>query len=166
MQRTMKLAIVAIVAMATAIMLSAGPDEPSNQENHPMARTGGCFCGNIRYEISGELLNETVCHCPGCKKSSGAAALPWITVKTADFKLTQGELAEVRSDKYPKTSCDGAGGVRTFCPKCGTPISFKGDGRADREIDVTVGSLDDPTAFTPKEDVGPEYRLPWIRAVK
>lgn len=167
MQRMTNLAILAIVGGATAMMLSAGANETSKQENQTMKRTGGCFCGNIRYEITGELLNETVCHCPGCKKSSGAAALPWVTVKPANFKLTQGTLAEVRSNDYPQASCDGCGGTRTFCPKCGTPISFKGDGgRAEREIDVTLGSLDDPTAFNPKEDVWPQYRLPWVNPVK
>lgn len=132
-----------------------------------MTRTGGCFCGNIRYEITGDPLNVTVCHCTGCKKSSGAGALPWVTVRTSDFRLTQGELAEARSDQFPKASCDGCGGTRTFCPKCGTPISFLGDGgRAQREIDVTLGSFDDPKAFTPREDVWSEYRLAWIEPVK
>ena len=136
------------------------------KEEKAMARTGGCFCGNVRYVITGLLLNETVCHCPGCKRSSGAGALPWVTIKTADFKVTHGELAEVRSGKYPKASCDGCGGVRTFCPKCGTPISFKGDGRAEKETDVTVGSLDDPKDFAPQEDVFPEHRLSWINPVR
>ena len=131
-----------------------------------MTRTGGCFCGNIRYEVVGPLLHQTVCHCSGCKRSSGAGALPWITVKTLDFRLTQGKLAEARSAEYPKASCDGCGGVRTFCPKCGTPVSFKGDGRAEKETDITLGSLDDPRDFSPQEDVFPEQRLPWIKAVK
>ena len=131
-----------------------------------MARTGGCFCGSIRYEITGPLLHETVCHCTGCRHSSGAGALPWITVATADFRLAQGTLAEVRSEKYPRATCDGYGGVRTFCPKCGTPISFRGDGREEKETDITLGSLDDPSGFSPKEDVFPEQRLPWIEAVK
>ncbi|MCC7204407.1 MAG: GFA family protein [Phycisphaeraceae bacterium] len=132
-----------------------------------MSHSGGCFCGQIRYEITGKPLNVTVCHCPGCKKSSGAGALPWVTVKTAEFRLTRGTLAEVRSDQFPQASCDGCGGTRTFCTKCGTPISFLGDGgRAEREIDVTLGSLDDPAVFTPREDVFGENKLEWIKPVK
>jgi len=129
-----------------------------------MSHPGGCFCGHIRYEITGEPLNVTVCHCPGCKRSSGAGALPWVTVKTADFRLTHGELAKTRSGQYPKVSCDGFGGTRTFCPKCGTPISFLSDGgRSEREIDITLGSLDTPKALVPKEDVFAENRLEWIQ---
>ena len=131
-----------------------------------MTRTGGCFCGNVRYEITGPVLHETVCHCAGCRRASGAGALPWITVQTGDFRLTAGDLAEVRSGQYPKASCDGCGGVRTFCAKCGTHVSFKGDGRADKEIDITLGSLDDPKDFSPKVDVFTEQRLVWISAVK
>ena len=136
------------------------------KEGATMSRAGGCFCGAVRYEITGPLVNQTVCHCLGCKRSSGAGALPWITVKTAGFKVTQGTLAEVRSNKFPKATCDGHGGVRTFCSKCGTPISFKGDGRADKEVDITVGSLDNPKDFSPTEDVFAEQRLAWIKPVK
>ncbi len=155
MQRIIIFSIVTVVVSVIGLMAMDRADEASAQEDAPMPRTGGCFCGHIRYEIIGHPRNQTVCHCPGCKKSSGAGALPWLTVKTADFKLTQGELARVSSQNYPKASCDGcdasgAGSTRTFCPKCGSPISFEGAGRADREIDVTLGSLDDPTIFAPK----------------
>jgi hypothetical protein len=152
--------------MTRIIMLVFTESDSPTQEETPMPRTGGCFCGHVRYEITGQVLNETVCHCPGCRKSSGAAAVPWITVNAADFNLTRGELAEVRSDQYPQASCDGCGGTRTFCPRCGSPISFKGDNAADPRIDITVGSLDDPPAFTPREDVWAQYRLPWIGPVK
>jgi hypothetical protein len=156
-----------MVALAIGIggFLTSRALGADKKEEAKMTRTGGCFCGAVRYEITGPVLNQTVCHCLGCKRSSGAGALPWITVETVDFKVTKGTLAEVRSDKFPKDTCDGYGGVRTFCFKCGTPISFKGDGRTDK-VDITVGSLDDLKNFSPKEDVFPEQRLPWIKPVK
>ena len=128
-------------------------------------RTGGCFCGAVRYEITGAVLSQNVCHCAGCRRSSGAGAVPWITVGSSGFKVIQGTLAEIRSEKFPKDTCDGCGGVRAFCPKCGTPIIFKGDGRTNA-VDVTVGSLDDPQNFKPTEDVFAGQRLPWVNPVK
>ncbi len=127
-----------------------------------MIRTGGCFCGKIKYEITGSPLHQTVCHCDGCRRSSGAASVPWLTVTASDFKLTAGEPAEIRSALYPKSTCDGCGGLRLFCPTCGTPIAFKGDDRADREIDITVGSLDVPQNVSPTEDVFADQKLPWV----
>ena len=167
MTRTIALLSIAVLAGCTTTPTSVTPGNtrPLQGENQ-MIRTGGCFCGNIRYEITGVPLHETVCHCAGCRRSSGSGSVPWITVKTSDFKLTQGELAEVRSDKYPRTTCDGCGGVRVFCPNCGTPIAFRGDGRAERETDITVGSLDDPENFSPKEDVFAKQRLPWVALLK
>jgi len=153
-------ALIGIVGCVTSRM-----NHVDKKKDTQMTRTGACFCGAVRYEITGPILNQTVCHCLGCKRSSGAGALPWITVKAADFKLRQGILGEVRSDKFPKATCDACGGVRTFCPKCGTPISFKGDGRAN-EVDITVGSLDNLKDFSPTEDVFAEQRLPWIKPVK
>ena len=161
---------VAACIMVTALIgiggsALSGTNDVNEKRTTPMTRTGGCFCGAVRYEITGPVLNQTVCHCLGCKRSSGAGAVPWITVKSADFKVSQGVLGEIRSDKFPKATCDACGGVRTFCPKCGTPIGFRGDGRA-KEVDITVGSLDDLKDFTPTEDVFPEQRLPWIKPVK
>jgi hypothetical protein len=28
--------------------------------------TGGCFCRNVRYEVSGEIIDSTICHCADC----------------------------------------------------------------------------------------------------
>jgi hypothetical protein len=36
-------------------------------------RQGGCLCGALRYEISGEPLAVAVCHCPDCQVQSGSA---------------------------------------------------------------------------------------------
>jgi len=34
---------------------------------------GGCQCGAIRYELSGEGLELYVCHCKECRKQSASA---------------------------------------------------------------------------------------------
>jgi hypothetical protein len=38
---------------------------------HPY--TGGCQCGQIRYEIRAEPLTLYVCHCQECQKQSSSA---------------------------------------------------------------------------------------------
>jgi hypothetical protein len=127
-----------------------------------MSRSGGCFCGAVRYEIRGPVVRQAVCHCQGWRRASGAGALHWIAVRPEDFRMMQGVLAELRSGGFPEASCDGGRGVRAFCAACGTPISFRSDHRAERENNVTAGSPDDPAGFVPQEELFPEHRLPWI----
>ncbi|WP_438269521.1 GFA family protein [Neptunomonas phycophila] len=35
--------------------------------------TGSCLCGNVSYEISGEVGDIVHCHCVTCRKAHGAA---------------------------------------------------------------------------------------------
>lgn len=125
--------------------------------------TGGCFCGNIRYAIIATEVFATVCHCAGCRKAAGAPAVAWITVPATEFRLTQGELRAVRGMRDVPHTCDSHGGTRGFCPDCGTPITYNGDGQAT--IDITTGSLDDPGAFPPQVDVLPEGKVAWMKTL-
>ncbi len=36
-------------------------------------RTGGCLCGAVRYEVSGEPYIAGLCHCTKCRKLTGSA---------------------------------------------------------------------------------------------
>jgi hypothetical protein len=125
------------------------------------AVTGGCFCGRVRYEITDPAPKASVCHCVGCRRASAAPAVAWITVPADAFRLTQGELRSIRGTDYPPASCDGHGGVREFCPSCGTHLTFRADDRAG-EVDITTGSLDDPARFPPTETSFGGEKLPWM----
>ncbi|MFN0263042.1 GFA family protein [Tepidamorphus sp. 3E244] len=47
---------------------------------------------------------------------------------------------------------------RGFCEACGTPLSFDYGG----EMEVSIGSLDDPTLAAPAIQVNAEPRLPFV----
>ncbi len=105
-----------------------------------MTITGGCYCGEIRYESKGEPQAMLQCHCRECQYISGGNA-NLITVLPADgFSFTKGEPKSfTRTDiERPVT--------RLFCPTCGTSIATKTPNRPDSVI-VKVGTLDDPTTF-------------------
>jgi len=117
---------------------------------------GGCCCGSIRYELDpteGLVVN---CHCTICRKTSGAPYVTWIVVAASQFKWIEAEPATLHASSH---------GTRGFCSRCGTPVSFVTTKRPG-QIDVTVGSLDDPNPYTPSEDVYIEDKLDWIHELK
>ena len=113
--------------------------------------TGGCSCGAIRYEASGEPYNITHCHCQDCRRSSGAAFVTWASFRRSDFRVTQGEMREITF----------VGRLRSFCPRCGSSLTFRSTPEAD-EIDVTVCTFDHPEVISPTDHIWVEDQLPWI----
>lgn len=102
---------------------------------------GGCLCGQLRYRI--RAVREAFwCHCTMCRRASGAAALPWASVARADFAFTAGT---------PATFASSPGVTRAFCGTCGSPILF--DMAAEDALDVTLGTLDDPSAIVPARHI-------------
>ena len=52
---------------------------------------GGCYCGAVKYEIHGRLLMFANCHCPDCRKFTGAAFAPILVTESKGFTITSGE---------------------------------------------------------------------------
>jgi hypothetical protein len=116
---------------------------------------GGCLCGDLRYQVSGNADNLCYCHCQSCRRAAGAAMVAWGTFEAERFVVTKGRLAEYRSS--PQV-------VRGFCAKCGTSITYRHDKRP-AEIDVTLVTLDDPGVLEPVAHIWIEDKLPWIAIV-
>lgn len=114
---------------------------------------GGCFCGAIRYEASGTAHHQTNCHCSICRRTTGAPFVTWFSVPRSGFRLVQGTPARFRSSPTA---------TRSFCPGCGTQLTFEQD-RAPGEIDVTTCSLDDPEGMPPQDHTYTRSKLGWIK---
>jgi len=115
--------------------------------------TGGCHCGKIRYEAHGVPSSETNCHCSVCRRTSGAPFVAWFTLRRPEFRIVEGTPARYASS---------AKGERTFCPDCGTQLTFEHVEYPD-EIDVTTCSLDVPERVPPKDHTRTSSRLSWVR---
>ncbi len=102
---------------------------------------GGCLCGRLRYRITA-MTSAYWCHCTLCRKASGSAALPWVSVPREAFAVTAGEPARFASSP---------GVARSFCGTCGSPILFEKAG--ERDVDVTLGTLDTPDAVPPSHHI-------------
>ncbi|MES2921110.1 MAG: GFA family protein [Verrucomicrobiota bacterium] len=118
---------------------------------NPKAISGGCFCGSVRYEATGQPCDITHCHCLDCRRSSGAPFVTWASFQRSGFRFTAGQPRELAWAER----------LRSFCPHCGTPLTFMTDRDAE-EIDVTVCSFDQPATVVPADHTWVDDSLPWI----
>lgn len=113
---------------------------------------GQCFCGEVRYEVSGPLWHATLCHCNSCRRASGAPSVAWVTLHRSDFRITRGTPKSFRSSEHA---------TRSFCAACGTPLTFCSDLLPD-EIDVTIASLDEAERIAPEDHTWVSSKLGWV----
>ena len=106
------------------------------QNSSGEALTGGCQCGDVRYEILGEPVDLYVCHCGECRKQSSSAFGISLIVRAADFVLLSGALKVWRRPATLAGSIDCA-----FCPNCGSRV-FHGNADTDDVVSIKGGSLD------------------------
>ncbi len=115
---------------------------------------GGCLCGAIRFRAAGTGSDATVCHCETCRRASGAPLVAWVTFPRRDFAFTRG--APVRYRSSPPVT-------RTFCGRCGTPLTYAHDARPET-LDVTTISFDRAHELPPRDHIWMSDSLRWIRA--
>lgn len=117
-----------------------------------MIYEGGCLCGAVRYRIDGEPLSAGYCHCRMCQRAAGAPVVAWVAFRRRDFRFVKGT---------PDTFHASARALRCFCSHCGTALTFEYAGNTET-VDVTIASLDDPTATEPVYQIWTSSRLPWL----
>jgi hypothetical protein len=109
--------------------------------NEPYA--GGCACGAIRYEITGEPAVMVDCQCRQCQRDSGTGHQSHLTFVAAEVKVA-GDGSHWQTV--------GEGGTvkrRTFCSICGSSVYMMFPAMPDVFI-VTPASLDDPRRYRPQ----------------
>ena len=79
--------------------------------------TGGCSCGNVRYELKEEPMFIHCCHCHLCQQQTGSAFITHAFIEDSNLVIHSGEL---RSFQGPS----GSGGKHTVksCNNCGAAI--------------------------------------------
>jgi hypothetical protein len=88
-----------------------------------------------------------------CRRLSAAPFVAWFTVPRAGFRFVAGEPARFRSSGPV---------LRSFCPVCGTPLTFE-DERFLNETEITICSLDDPELVPPRYHIHVHSRVSWVR---
>lgn len=115
---------------------------------------GGCLCGAVRYEVSGDPVMTGHCHCEHCRKSAAAGHNTIAAYPESALKVT-GKLKTfcIQADSGKMTA-------RSFCPECGSLISATPESMPGM-VAITVATLDNPEALTPQMRFYDKRRLSW-----
>lgn len=112
---------------------------------------GGCLCGEVRYRIAGDPRSSSVCYCRSCRLASGAASVAWFVVSLDQFTLLKGS---------PTTFQSSAQVTRSFCARCGTPLSYQHTNDTGA-IELTTATLDEPERWLPTLEIWHSHKLSW-----
>ena len=105
--------------------------------------SGGCLCGDIRFEATGRPYRVGLCHCMDCRKHHGAVFYAG---------------AIYPQDAVSITGSPASFGSRHFCARCGSSVFA----RSGDEIEVHLGALDEPDRFTPTYESWIVRRESWL----
>src|SRR5438309_396173 len=119
-----------------------------------MRYTGGCLCGQLRYEAEGPPRASGYCFCGDCRKASGSGFIPFMGFAASAIRFT-GETLQHRM-----ILARGIEAVRNSCPVCGGLV-FGGEVGKDDSHTVYAGSLDDPSLFRPTMAIFNARRPAW-----
>lgn len=106
--------------------------------------SGGCACGEVRFEAEIDDDDAYLCHCRMCQQASGNVSLAMKGI-ARDKVRWAAEPAWYDSSPIAR---------RPFCASCGTTLGFafkEGDG-----MDLTIAAFDDPSRFKPTHHFGAE----------
>jgi hypothetical protein len=113
---------------------------------------GSCLCGQVAYEISGELGDIIHCHCTTCRKAHGTAFSSVAAVQIEDFKFASGEDLLKSYESSP-------GKKRFFCSNCGSQIYAHREGQ--KHCIFRLGTLDDDPVVRPVKHIWVSLKAPW-----
>ncbi|MDB2409957.1 GFA family protein [Pseudomonadales bacterium] len=118
---------------------------------------GACLCGDVAYELSGNLGIFQYCHCSRCRKFTGSAHAANLFVGLDQFKWLRDEslvgtfLPE--ETKYFATA---------FCKKCGSSLPWQSKG--GKTIIVPAGTLNDDPEIAPFQNIFCGSKAHWFKS--
>ena len=114
--------------------------------------TGTCLCGDIAFEVDGDLIEIAHCHCSVCRKFHGSAYATFGAVDPKFFRWTHGETKIVHYQSSPH-------GFRHFCPRCGSAVPANPEGGPVSL--VTMGGVAEDPGIRPTLHIFAGARAPW-----
>ncbi|KAH9864264.1 hypothetical protein J1614_010198 [Plenodomus biglobosus] len=120
---------------------------------------GGCYCGNVRYEVTGNSEASILCHCFDCRKITGSTYSTNSVFSEDGFKVTKG------TPKAHTVKGDSGNEITSmFCGDCGSTMWRQGASFAGKRI-IKTGTLDDTSILdnmTVNAELYAPHRPKWI----
>ena len=116
-------------------------------------RQGGCRCGKVRFEVSGEPLLTMACHCTGCQHMTASA-----------FSLSEGYPADAFRLTAGETVIGGIHGPSRHyhCDHCKSWLYTEPEG-VEGFVNVRSTMFDEPLRERPYVEMYLNEALPWAR---
>jgi hypothetical protein len=116
---------------------------------------GGCLCGSVRYSSEAEPVMTAVCHCKHCQRQSGSAFSPLVAVPRGSLDIDRTFLTV-----FNDIGESGLSVKRSFCSKCGSPITSDVEATPGLEW-IKAGTLDDTTWLNPTVNIWCDSAQHW-----
>ena len=116
--------------------------------------TGSCLCGDVSYEISGNLGIFQYCHCSRCRKITGSAHAANIIIRPEHFRWLTG-AEQVGRYEVPEASHF----ATSFCKKCGSSLPWKT--KSAKSYVIPAGTLDTHPGIQPMQNIFCGSKADW-----
>ena len=115
--------------------------------------SGHCYCGAVKFEVSGDSNWIGHCHCESCRRQSGS-----VMTSFAGFREDQVIFTEAMPNRY--SSDDGV--TRSFCGQCGSPVAYQSSDQPG--IHLQLGLFDDLELLVPEDHSFLNEKPGWFHA--
>jgi hypothetical protein len=116
--------------------------------------TGGCLCGEVRFELTEPITDVGYCHCTRCQRRTGSAASVQARIDGRAFRLLQGE--ELVAGWRHR---DG-GFEKCFCRSCGAHL-FSRNPDDPTQMSIRLPAFDTDPGVRPSWRAFVAYAAPW-----
>ena len=114
---------------------------------------GGCLCGAVRYEVTGDFDAFFLCHCKYCQKDTGSAHAANLFSAKATLSWIDGQ------DHIQSYTVPGTRHQKAFCKTCGAAVPYtQMDGKL---LVVPAGSLETPVSIRPNAHIMLASKASW-----
>ena len=113
--------------------------------------SGKCLCGAVTWTAAPPILWAAICHCEDCRRAASSDYVSWFGV----------HITGVTWSGPRATYASSAPVTRSFCGRCGAPLSFESQ-VFPGETHLYAATLDDPGLYHPTAHIFWSERLPWV----
>jgi hypothetical protein len=125
-----------------------------NLEDDMAAIKGGCMCGAVTYEVSGEPIFVGHCACENCQKATGGGHSSIAAFPEASLNA-HGQLTS-----HTAKGDSGQATTYQFCPKCGSRLFIR-PAVIPNAVLITLGTMETAANLMPSMLIYGKRRRAW-----